>query len=208
MRALTDYMSNAGRVCPMVLLVDGELKRNAEEVAASVDLSEMEKIRLQEWISEARSLCAGLMKPSPASDSVRGDVVRKNVYKALKNDVDVVTKRDDGSFGSTEIKYAIRPYAYGPFSKAKRFVDKIAVKFDQLEHEMRNDGEDFDAVRAILVADEHFSLLQTAVNNLANTQEPLSEDGGKHEYLLCTLGGLIDYRSGKGVSDGIFRFSL
>lgn len=208
MKALTDYMSNAGRICPMVLLVDGELKRNVEAVTVSVDLSEGEKIRLREWIEEARTLCAGLLKSHPVPDSVRGDAVRRKVYKALRSDVDIVTKTSDGSFGSTEIKYALKPYSYGPFSRAKSFIDKIAVKFDQLEQEMRKDGESVESMRAILVSDDHFSVLQMAVADLANTQESLSSDGEKHEYLLCTLGGLIGYRSGKGAVDGLFRFVL
>lgn len=208
MRALTDYMSNAGKVCPMVLLVDGELKRNADDVDGSVDLSEGEKIRLREWIDEARTLCAGLLKARPVADSVRGDAVRRKVYKALKSDVDIVTKASDGKFGSTEIKYAIRPYSYGPFSRSKSFIDRIAVKFDQLEQEMCKDGECADSVRAILVSDDHFNILQTAVADLANTQDVLSSDGEKHAYLLCTLGGLIAYRGGNGAAEGLFRFVL
>lgn len=208
MKALTDYMSNAGKISPMVLLVDGELKRNAEAVSVSVDLSDGEKIRLREWIEEARTLCAGLMMSRPVPDSVRGDAVRRKIYKALRSDVDIVTKTLDGSFGSTEIKYALKPYSYGPFSQAKSFIGKIAVKFDQLEQELRKDGEGIDSMRAILVSDDHFSVLRTAVADLTNTQEILSSDGERHEYLLCTLGGLIDYRSGKGVADGLFRFVL
>ena len=208
MKALTGYMGNADKVCPMVLLVDGELKRNAGDVSASVDLSKGEKARLSEWIEEARALCAVLMKSRPVPDSIRGDAVRRKVYKALRSDVDIVAKASDGNFGSTEIKYAIKPYSYGPFSQSKSFIDRISVKFDQLEREMRKDGEGFDSVRAILVSDDHFSILQTAVVDLSSAQEIFSSDGERHEYLLCTLSGLIDYRRGKGVADGLFRFEL
>ena len=58
MRTLTAYMSDAGKICPMVLLIDGELKRNADEAAVSPDLTEGEKDRLREWIENARALCA------------------------------------------------------------------------------------------------------------------------------------------------------
>ena len=206
MKSLTAYMSNAGKICPMVFLVDGELRRNAAQVSASANLSKGEKARLQEWIEDARALCTKFLNRHPPADSARGDAIRRNVYKDLKNDVDVVTKMTDGSFKQTEIKYAIKPYSYGPFSMAKGFVDNIAVKFDQLEREMKNDGEDFDSMRAILVSDDHFSVLQIAVSDLVNAQEVLSTDGEKHEYVLCTLGGLIDCHSGRPVSEGVFRF--
>ena len=206
MKSLTAYMSNAGKICPMVLLVGGELGRNAAEVSASANLSKGEKDRLQEWIADACALCAKFLNRHPPADSVRGDAIRRNVYKDLKNDVDVVTRMTDGSFRQTEIKYAIKPYSYGPFSMAKRFVDSIAVKFDQLEREMKNDGEAFDSVRAILVSDDHFGVLQMAVSDLINAQEALSTDGEKHEYVLCTLGGLIDCRSGHPFGEGVFRF--
>ena len=32
MKSLTAYFGNRGKICPMMLLVDGELKRNAMEV--------------------------------------------------------------------------------------------------------------------------------------------------------------------------------
>ena len=208
MRTLTAYMGDAGKVCPMVLLVDGELKRNADEASVSPDLTDGEKKRLREWIGNACALCAGVLESHPVADSVRGATVRKKVYRALRSDVDVISRGLDNCFGNTEIKYAIKPYSYGPFSQAKYFISQVAVKFDQLEHEMRQDAEVFDPLRAILVADEHFNILQTAITDLANTQEVLSSNGARHEYLLCTLGGLIDYRSGNRQNTGVFRFLL
>ena len=208
MKALTAYMSDAGKICPMLLLVDGELKRNADETGVSPDLTEGEKDRLREWIENARSLCAGLLGLHPVADSVRGATVRKKVYRGLRSDVDVISKGSAGCFENTEIKYAIKPYSYGPFSQAKCFISQVAVKFDQLEQEMRQDMEVFVPLRAILVADEHFNILQTAITDLSNTQEVLSSDGARHEYLLCTLGGLIDYRRGNGSPEGVFRFVL
>ncbi len=208
MKSLTSYMTNCGKICPMVLLVDGELKRNVGEVAASADLSASEKTRLHEWIEEARTLCAQTLQTGPKPDSVRGDAVRRHVYQKLRSDVDVITMGADGKFGNAEIKYALRPYSYGPFSRKESFVNKVAVKFDQLESELSKDGEDFDLLRAILVSDDHFNLLQTAVADLANMQEVFSTDGKQHAYILCTLSGLIGYRCGNMPSGGVFRFVL
>jgi hypothetical protein len=73
---------------------------------------------------------------------------------------------------------------------------------------MRQDTEVFDPLRAILVSDDHFNILQTAITDLSNTQEVLSSDGVRHEYLLCTLGGLIGYRRGNSLVEGVFRFVL
>ena len=92
MRTLTAYMSDAGKICPMVLLIDGELKRNADEAAVSPDLTEGEKDRLREWIENARALCAEVLESDPAADSVRGATVRKKVYRALRSDVDVISR--------------------------------------------------------------------------------------------------------------------
>ncbi len=208
MKALTSYMTNLGKICPMVLLVDGELKRNAGDVAASINLSDGEKARLLEWIDEARASCARLLQTGLKPDSVRGGAVRRHVYQMLRSDVDVITMSETGKFGNTEIKYALKPYTYGPFSQKESFVNRVAVKFDQLEGELSKDGEEFDLLRAILVSDDHFSLLQTAVSDLVNVQEVFSSDGRKHAYLLCTLSGLIDYRSGKMPCGGVFRFVL
>ena len=208
MRTLTAYMSDAGKICPMVLLIDGELKRNADEAAVSPDLTEGEKDRLREWIENAHVLCAEVLESHPTADSVRGATVRKKVYRALRSDVDVISRGSDDCFENTEIKYAIKPYSYGPFSQAEYFISQIAVKFDQLEREMRQDTEVFDPLRAILVSDDHFNILQTAITDLSNTQEVLSSDGARHEYLLCTLGGLIGYRRGNSLVEGVSRFVL
>ena len=208
MKKLTEYVHQTGKACPLLLLVDGELGRNLNDVSKSPDLVDAEKSILVEWIENARRFCKMELTNFGMSDSVRGATVKKKVYARLRNDVDFISISESGLFFNTEMKSALKPNSYGPFSGSKAFTKKIAVKFDQLEDELSKDGEEFSSVRALLVSDNHFDILQTAVNDLRNTGEVCSSDGGRHDYLLCTLKGLVCFRWSKGTMEGIFRFTL
>lgn len=116
--------------------------------------------------------------------------------------------KDVGQFFNTEMKSALKPDSFGPFAGAKAFVNRVAVKFDQLEDALSRDGEKFSSLRALLVSDSHFDILQTAVNDLGSAEEICSSDGKKHDYMLCTLKGLVDFRLHKGVTGEVFRFRL
>ncbi|MBQ3340817.1 MAG: hypothetical protein IJG84_02895 [Kiritimatiellae bacterium] len=208
MKSLTAYFGDRGKMCPMVLLVDGELKRNAEEVSSAAHLNERDKEMLARWIADARACCAAVLDAEPPLDSVRGATVRKNVYQSLRSDVDVVTKCERGSFANTEIKYAIKPYSFGPFANATLFVSRIAVKFDQLEKAMAEDGEQAGPFRIILVAEEHVDSLRTAIHDLGETGESFATDGLPHQYLLCSLRGLVEFMSGTAAADSTLKFEL
>ena len=119
-----------------------------------------------------------------------------------------MTKCERGSFASTEIKYAIKPYSFGPFANAPFFVSRIAVKFDQLEKAMADDGEQAGPFRIILVAEEHVDSLRMAIHDLGETRESFSTDGLPHQYLLCSLHGLIEFMSGTAAADSILKFEL
>lgn len=208
MKSLTAYFGNRGKICPMMLLIDGELKRNAMEVSVAAHLNERDREMLAHWLENARSYCATALSASSPLDSVRGSAVRKNVYQSLRSDVDIVTTCEHGWFASTEIKYAIKPYSFGPFANAVSFVSRIAAKFDQLEKAMSDDGEQTEQFRIVLVAEEHVDSLRAAIHDLGETGESFSTDGIPHQYLLCSLRGLTEYMSGNVKTDAALRFIL
>ena len=208
MKKLTEYVHQRGKVRPLLTLVAGELGRNLKDVSKSLDLSVGEKEVLTQWLETARLFCETELDKFGAPDSVRGAIVRKKVYVELRSDVDFLSVMEDGRFFNTEMKSALKPNSYGPFAGAKAFADRVAVKFDQLEDALSRDGEEFSSLRALLVSDSHFDILQTAVNDLRSAEEICSSDGKKHDYLLCTLKGLVDFRLRKGVTEEVFRFRL
>ena len=130
------------------------------------------------------------------------------LYISLRHDVDFVTLKDSGAFVCTEMKFRLKPNSYGPFSNAKLFIDKIAVKFDELELALAKDAEEFVKVRVLLVSDGHFDLLRSAIEDLKNAGDVCSSDGCRHDYLLCTLSGLFKLSANNTEAGETFKFSL
>ena len=141
MNSLTEYMRQPGRACQLPVLVDGELSRNEREVNAAVELSDAERAVLIKWIYDAHCYCIAQAPRLASKDSVLGKTIKKLVYISLRHDVDFVTLKDSGAFVCTEMKFRLKPNSYGPFSNAKLFIDKIAVKFDELELALAKDSE-------------------------------------------------------------------
>lgn len=209
MKSLTQYVNQPGKASSLADLVCGELHRNERDASASPDMTNVERTVLLGWLRRAGQACGEICKSACRKDSVRGSTVKEKVYpESLRSDVDAVTLRKDGAFFNTEIKYGLKPYCYGPFARAKSFIDKIAVKFDQLEMALKRDSEEYVDARLILVSDEHFERLQTAIADLRNANEVCSSDGVKHNYLLCTLRGLMGFWGEQSPSDGMYLFRI
>ena len=208
MNCLTEYVHKPGKANKLLVLVDGELARNERETSASSDLSEGERTVLLNWIRDARSFCAANTLYSMPRDSVLGGTVKKLVYTSLFHDVDFVTLKDTGAFLCSEMKFGLKPNSYGPFARAAAFVSKIAVKFDELEPILRQDSEQYVNQRIILASDEHFELLQGAIEDLKNAEEVCSSDGQKHDYLLCTLHGLVELLANNVSPENTFAFAV
>lgn len=208
MKSLTEYMRQPGKACRLTVLVDGELSRNEQEVNTAAELSDAERAVLIKWIHDAHCYCIAKAPHLASKDSALGKTVKKLVYVSLRHDVDFVTLKDSGAFVCTEMKFRLKPNSYGPFSSAKLFIDKIAVKFDELELALAEDAEEFVRVRVLLVSDGHFDLLRSAIEDLKNTGDVCSSDGCRHDYLLCTLSGLFKLSAGNIGAGDAFRFSL
>ena len=208
MNSLTEYMRQPGKACRLTVLVDGELSRNEREVNTAAELSDAERAVLVKWIHEAHHYCIANAPHLASKDSALGKTVKKLVYVSLRHDVDFVTLKDSGAFVCTEMKFRLKPNSYGPFSSAKLFIDKIAVKFDELELALAEDAEEFVRVRVLLVSDGHFDLLRSAIEDLKNTGDVCSSDGCRHDYLLCTLSGLFKLSAGNIGAGDAFTFSL
>ena len=208
MNSLTGYMRQPGKACQLPVLVNGELSRNEREVNAASELLAAERTVLINWINGARHYCLANVSRLASKDSVLGKTVKKLVYVSLRHDVDFITLKDSGDFVCIEMKFRLKPNSYGPFSNAKSFIDKIAVKFDELELALTEDAEGFSKVRVLLVSDEHFDLLRSAIEDLKNTGDVCSSDGSRHDYLLCTLSGLFKLSANKIEAGETFKFSL
>ena len=208
MKSLTEYMHQPGRSCQLTVLVDGELSRNEREVNAAAELSDAERATLIKWIREARDFCAANSTLSCPKDSALGKTIKAHVYASLRHDVDFVTLKDNGAFVCTEMKFRLKPNSYGPFSSAKLFIDRVAIKFDELEFALAQDAEEFVKVRVLLVSDEHFELLRSAIEDLKNTGDSCSSDGCRHNYLLCTLSSLFKMLAENNATEEIFEFTL
>lgn len=208
MNSLTEYMRRPGKACQLPVLVDGELSRNEREVNAAVELSDAERAVLIKWIHDAHCYCIAKVSHLATRDSALGKTVKKLVYVSLRHDVDFVTLKDSGAFVCTEMKFRLKPNSYGPFSNAKLFIDKIAVKFDELESALAEDAEKFVKVRVLLVSDGHFDLLRSAIEDLKNAGDVCSSDGCRHDYLLCTLSGLFKLSANNTEAGETFKFSL
>ena len=208
MKSLTEYMHQPGRSCQLTVLVDGELSRNEREVNAAAELSDAERATLIKWIREARDFCAANSTLSCPKDSALGKTIKAHVYASLRHDVDFVTLKDNGAFVCTEMKFRLKPNSYGPFSSAKLFIDRVAVKFDELEFALVQDAEEFVKLRVLLVSDEHFELVHAAIEDLQNADDVCSSDGRRHDYLLCTISGLLTLLAYNITTENTFKFTV
>lgn len=208
MNDLTGYMRQPGRTSQLTVLVDGELSRNERSVDAAVGLSEGERLVLHKWISEARSFCIDNTLHSTPKDSVLGKTVKERVYTSLRHDVDFVTLKGNGAFLCSEMKFGLKPNSYGPFARARMFISKVAVKFDELELALTQDEEEYVKLRVLLVSDEHFELLHAAIEDLKNADDVCSSDGRRHDYLLCTISGLLTLLVYNITTENTFKFTV
>jgi len=194
---MTAYIKNGTFTKSLAVLMAEEIATNATDVCnyGDMDWSPEDKRKIHPILIAETAIIEDTATLSKKTDSVKGEEAMQAVYATSeqKKATDAIVLKDVGTLSLIEAKYLIKFASKGPFGGLGSFKARISQKFDTMAELMAKDGETLEPLRIIVVSEEQLPYSINHVRALVEGAEPsetFSNDGKKHQYVLCSSSSL------------------